>query len=72
MTDTTDAINRYLTMIGRIEKRKGVSFLVLDEPGEIPESTWAGIDWAKGSGMTRGDVISRNDNIIEVRFRTVQ
>lgn len=30
-----------------------------------------GVDWAKDSGMNLGDVISRNNNVIEVRFKTV-
>ena len=88
MTDTTDIINKALTIIGNptknchfknmftnteggVKKRKGLQFDVYDEASEIPESLWMGIDWAKDSGMNRGDVISRNNNVIEVRFRTL-
>jgi hypothetical protein len=31
-----------------------------------------GIDWAENSGMNRGDIISRKNNVIEVRFKTAQ
>jgi|GEM_PF-5236262 len=30
-----------------------------------------GVDWAKGSGMNRGEVIKRESNVIHVRFKTV-
>lgn len=30
-----------------------------------------GIDWAKGSGMTRGDIRGRYGNVICVCFKTV-
>lgn len=30
-----------------------------------------GVDWAKGSGMNRGEVIKRDDNVTHVRFKTV-
>jgi len=30
-----------------------------------------GIDWAKDSGMNRGNIIERDNNIIHVRFKTV-
>lgn len=41
-----------------------------------PKTAWLsykfiGVDWAKDSGMNRGDVISRKDNVTEVRFSTV-
>jgi len=42
------------------EKRIGLEYPV-----------YVGVDWAKDSGMNRGDVISRHDNVIEVRFKTV-
>ena len=32
---------------------------------------WIGIDWAKGSGMNRGDVYKRENNVLYVRFKTV-
>ena len=32
---------------------------------------FTGVDWAKDSGMNRGDVIGRDDNITHVRFKTV-
>ena len=35
------------------------------------EPLWAGIDWAKDSGMNRGDIISSQGNVVEVRFKTV-
>ncbi len=30
-----------------------------------------GIDWAEDSGMNRGDIISRSENVIYVRFKAV-
>lgn len=30
-----------------------------------------GVDFAENSGMNRGDIISRNNNVIEVQFKTV-
>jgi hypothetical protein len=30
-----------------------------------------GIDWAKDSGMNRGDIIKREDNVVYTRFKTV-
>jgi hypothetical protein len=30
-----------------------------------------GIDWAKDSGMSRGDIIKREDNVVYTRFKTV-
>ena len=35
------------------------------------EPAWFGVDWAVNSGYNRGDVISRNGNVTEVRFKTV-
>jgi len=35
------------------------------------EPVFMGVDWAKDSGMIRGDVIDRNGNVIYVRFKTV-
>jgi hypothetical protein len=32
---------------------------------------WIGVDWAKDSGMNRGDVIIRDGNVTHVRFKTV-
>lgn len=32
---------------------------------------WIGVDWAKDSGMNRGDVIKRDGNVTHVRFKTV-
>lgn len=43
----------------KIKKRKGLDYPI-----------FIGVDWAEDSGMNRGDVISRNDNVIEVRFKT--
>jgi len=32
-----------------------------------------GVDWAKGSGFNRGDIIARPaSNVIRVRFKTVE
>lgn len=51
----------------KIKKRKGFQY----EPvTKLPEFSFIGVDWAKNSGMNRGDVISRNDNVIEIRFKT--
>jgi len=33
--------------------------------------TFIGFDWAKGSGMNRGEIIARHDNVVYVRFKTV-
>jgi len=33
---------------------------------------WIGIDWAKDSGMNRGDVIKKDGNVTHVRFNTVE
>ena len=30
-----------------------------------------GVDWAKDSGMNRGDIIARDGNVITIRFKTV-
>lgn len=30
-----------------------------------------GVDWSRGQGMIRGEIVSRKDNVIEVRFKTV-
>ena len=35
------------------------------------EPAWVGVDWAKDSGMNRGDVIKRSANVVHVRFRTI-
>lgn len=43
----------------------------LMEKAETAHPKWFGVDWAKDSGMNRGDVIKRDDNIIHVRFRAV-
>jgi len=32
---------------------------------------WIGIDWAAGNGMIRGEVIKKIDNVIYLRFKTV-
>jgi len=42
---------------GQVKKRKDFIFI--------------GVDWAKDSSMNRGDVISRKNNVTEVRFSTV-
>ena len=31
----------------------------------------SGIDWAEGSGYSRGDIISKSGNVTEVRFKSV-
>ncbi|MEJ1436603.1 MAG: hypothetical protein RPU61_04735 [Candidatus Sedimenticola sp. (ex Thyasira tokunagai)] len=30
-----------------------------------------GVDWAKGNGMIRGEIIKRDGNVTHVRFKTV-
>jgi hypothetical protein len=30
-----------------------------------------GVDWAKDSGMVRGDILSKEGNVVHVRFKTV-
>jgi len=50
-------IQMYLDMLKEARYKAGMACL--------------GIDWAKDSGMNRGDVISRNKNVTEVRFKTV-
>ena len=30
-----------------------------------------GVDWSRGHGMIRGEIISRSGNVVEVRFKTV-
>lgn len=47
-----------------VTPRVGLKF-----PTLTPE--FIGVDWAEGSGNTRGDVISKHDNVVEVQFRTV-
>ena len=42
-----------------------------DDLSNFEPPVFLGVDWAVDSGMNRGDVISRNDNVIEVRFKTV-
>jgi len=32
---------------------------------------WVGVDWAKDSGMNRGDIIKTESNVIHVRFKTI-
>ncbi len=32
---------------------------------------WTGVDWAKGSGKARGDVIKSEGNVTHVRFNDV-
>ena len=32
---------------------------------------WVGIDWCRGKGMIRGEIIKKERNIIYVRFSTV-
>jgi len=51
-----------------IEKRKGYKY---ESTTNLPPFSFIGVDWAKDSGMNRGDIMSRNDNVIEVRFKTV-
>jgi len=38
---------------------------------DVGEPAVFGVDWAKDSGMNRGDVINRVDNVIYVRFKAV-
>ena len=54
-------------------RQAGKSFFQqwFEENAEIPPDVWIGVDWAKDSGMNRGDVIKRNGNVAHVRFRTV-
>jgi len=33
--------------------------------------TIIGVDWAKDSGMNRGDIIKHDENVIHVRFKAV-
>ena len=33
---------------------------------------WIGVDWSRGSGYCRGDVISTRGNVIEVRFKDLE
>ena len=35
------------------------------------EPRYIGVDWASGHGMIRGEVISRDANVIHVRFKDV-
>lgn len=35
------------------------------------QSVYMGVDWAEGSGMNRGDIFKREENVIHVRFKTV-
>ena len=45
--------------------------LWVEEQAAMPGAMWAGVDWAKDSGMNRGDVIKRDGNVTTVRFKTV-
>lgn len=38
---------------------------------DLSKPLYLGVDWAKNSGMNRGDVIKRVANVIYVRFVTV-
>lgn len=41
----------------------------IDSINEMP--VYFGVDWAKDSGLNRGDIMSQTDNVIYVRFKTV-
>lgn len=43
----------------------------MEESEGFKSNMWMCVDWAKGGGMNRGDVIKREGNITHVRFRTV-
>lgn len=44
---------------------------MLNGEQEKDKPIFFGVDWAKGSGCNRGDVIARVDNVIYVRFKAV-
>ncbi len=46
-------------------------FYELYKKAKEDKPVWIGVDWAKDSGMIRGDVISRTANVVHVRFKTV-
>ena len=33
---------------------------------------WFGIDWCAGNGFIRGEVIKKDENVIYVRFKTLE
>ena len=41
------------------------------EVDKVSGPSWVGVDWAAGYGMIRGEVINRHDNVVHVRFKTV-
>ena len=50
---------------------KNTFYKMFEEAGKISKNAWVGIDWAKDSGMNRGEVIERKVNVTHVRFKTV-
>lgn len=84
--DITDIINKSLTMIGEpisdnipsIKELRDDPLLFMNtffddiaRSMSVPQYMMFGADWTKDSGMNRGDIMSRNDNVVEVRFKTV-
>lgn len=46
-------------------------YKIFEEFEAIKKKNWIGLDWAKDSGMNRGDVIKRDKNVTHVRFNAV-
>jgi len=44
-------------------------FRVFADIAETQKPKWIGVDWAVGSGMNRGDIVSRESNVVHVRFK---
>lgn len=46
-------------------------FVFFDDDVEtIPEALFIGIDWARGYGHCRGEILKREGNVVHVRFKT--
>ena len=52
------------------EKNK-IDRLEMEQSLERFNCFFFGVDWAEGSGNTRGDIISKENNVVTVRFKTV-
>ena len=45
---------------------------LLMENARVASPKFIGVDWAADSGYNRGDVIKTENNVVHVRFKTVE
>ena len=61
-----------VTQAQMINDRRNAFRSMVDAMKINNKPVWIGVDWSRGSGYCRGDVISTHSNVIEVRFKHLE